>query len=431
MRTLKIEEQSAPKVFQSAASSWRKTYQCQLITPMVGGGIKSWQADRINPARSQSIKGQLRFWWRTMQSFPTAVTLKEAEDALWGSTQVAPKLRVQVELCSEPQPETLRRTRGRAQQYIDYGNYPEYVLFPLQGQKDEQGNPVREFTLIAGLSFKLVLAGQTLTTGEIEAVENSVALWVLFGGMGARTRRGCGSLYCEEIMSRFHSGHDIKNFLRSISGSTPRLGSSPYPVLANCRFGFASSNQETIPLWSAYLGNDYRNIRQGAIGRDPVPLGGNTPGRSRWPEPDVIRRMTGKIAGHAPRHPDQWFPRAAFGLPIQTKFNTNRTPLDPAGEYTLLPAGYERWPSPLILKVIRLNGETSAKIWLLLNHATPGNLTLNGTAAPITSGLLPTAKAGKVALAGSPLPSGRPAAPGPGTDPYDVLFTYLNVPEVI
>src|SRR5947199_255505 len=45
-------------------------------------------------------------------------------------------------------------------------------------------------------------------------------------------------------------------------------------------------------------------------------------GRSDWPEPDAIRRLTTKNAKfRLPEHPvEKKFPRAVFGLPIGFKF---------------------------------------------------------------------------------------------------------------
>lgn len=430
------EQQLAPPSFLSAGTGWSPSYRCELITPMVGGGTRSWHPDFGNPVRSQSIKGQLRFWWRTMQAFNSAADLKAAEDGLWGSTQQAPRVSIRVEDVSHPSTTELSRKPNR---YMDYGNLPDYVLFPFQGQKEENGEYVQQFTLISRISFTLILSGNSLSNDEQTAVENSVKLWVLFGGLGARTRRGCGSIFSQEVMEHFQSSSAIHDFLRSYAPATgPAVGTSPYPSIANCRFGYAETKIEPTSLWSQYM-NTYKNIRQGSIGRDPVPAGGNTPGRSRWPEPDTLRHRSGAITGHTPRHPDSWFPRAAFGLPIQTQFNTRKTLADPQGTFTLRPSDHERWPSPMILKVLKINDTTTAKIWLLLNHACPGNLILESTnywtrsTPPRTVSIptveLPTAITGKRVLAGSPLPAGT-ATLGPGTNPYDVLITYLNVPEV-
>jgi CRISPR-associated protein Cmr1 len=76
---------------------------------------------------------------------------------------------------------------------------------------------------------------------------------------------------------------------------------------------------------------------------------GNRPGRSRWPEPDSIRRLTHRHAAkHAPEHPvDGVYPRAAFGLPIIFHFKDPGEPQD----QTLIPDhDADRMASPLILR---------------------------------------------------------------------------------
>ena len=76
---------------------------------------------------------------------------------------------------------------------------------------------------------------------------------------------------------------------------------------------------DALQCWSGVI-RLLQTFRQGKdIGRDP----GNSssrPGRSRWPEPESIRRITGDRARKYQRMehiPDNAaFPRAEFGLPI-------------------------------------------------------------------------------------------------------------------
>ncbi|MHB1619623.1 MAG: hypothetical protein ACYCTY_06510 [Sulfuricella sp.] len=99
--------------------------------------------------------------------------------------------------------------------------------------------------------------------------------------------------------------------------------------------------------------------------------GGNSPGRSHWPEPDAIRRLSdswfGKTAlaqhkidgravgnphNHHPTHPARnVFPRAAFGMPIIFKFKDDKDG-EPQSS-TLVPVGKERMASPIILRPFR------------------------------------------------------------------------------
>jgi CRISPR-associated protein Cmr1 len=67
------------------------------------------------------------------------------------------------------------------------------VLFPFQGNKKE-GTPIAKCT--SEVSFELKLIYPQSLSADVEA---AVWAWVNFGGVGARTRRGCGALYCQEL----------------------------------------------------------------------------------------------------------------------------------------------------------------------------------------------------------------------------------------
>ena len=56
-------------------------------------------------------------------------------------------------------------------------------------------------------------------------------------------------------------------------------------------------------------------------------------------------------------------------MPIQSEFRN--APGDPTGKFYLQPEGQERWPSPVFLKVIKLNDTTILRVCLILNHAVP------------------------------------------------------------
>ena len=53
---------------------------------MYGGGVKAGEVDLNMPIRASALRGQLRFWWRLLNSatYPTSVGLFNAESALWG-----------------------------------------------------------------------------------------------------------------------------------------------------------------------------------------------------------------------------------------------------------------------------------------------------------------------------------------------------------
>lgn len=361
----------------SGAKFIQHEYELELLTPMAGGGTKSWVPDLENPVRTQSIKGQLRFWWRTMQNEVNPTDFKTKEDRLWGSTKEASTVRLSVNLTKKP---TIKRIPwgGKDGKYLQFDNVqvPGFVLFPFQNKPFQPGD---DCDLIGDLSFILKV---TCLPEHKNEVCNSIKLWTLFGGLGARSRRGCGSLYCKEIAEQFQTTGDIDQFVNNLAeNQNGNLSTSPYPRLSGSQFRSitTTNNAAAAREWCAYL-DRYGAFRQGqGVGRRPG--AGNQPGRSYWPEPDAMRLITGKSSpNHQPNHPaGKWFPRGAYGLPIITEFRNAGG--DPPGKYTLLPAGakQERWPSPVILKVTRLGGGNIARLCLILNDKGPQILKLESS----------------------------------------------------
>lgn len=397
------------------------TYKCELITPMAGGGTKSWMPDRINPVRSQDVKGQLRFWWRTMTNFPDSTSLKKREDEVWGSTDTAGKIRLKTQLDSKLTPDDLVNIEENDRGILQFAdaNLPAYVLFPLQGQKD-----LHTYRLINKLKFTLTISiSDTTVKAEIE---NAVKLWLLFGGLGARTRRGCGSIYCPEVMREFQGVNELAAFVEKINKDDPAAShSSPFPVLANCTLATKQCPTTSDPAkeWRSFL-DSYGQFRQGpGIGRNPVR--NRRPGRTRWPEADAIRRITGNAnSQHKPVHPaGNWFPRGAYGMPVQSEFKN--APGDPSGKFFLQPKGKERWPSPVFLKVIKLNDTTTLRVCLILNHAVPeSELTGDNLKPhPLSESEAPLAFQGKT------MPENANMLHS-GESPYAALIRHLGLTEV-
>lgn len=112
---------------------------------------------------------------------------------------------------------------------------------------------------------------------------------------------------------------------------------------------------------------------------------GQRPGRSRWPEAESIRQITGRRAVNHPRQHEigvPYFPRAVFGLPIVFHFKDHHdsedTILEPLGHAT-------RMASPVILKALAFSPHQAVWIALFLKKPPlPGvklvNTNFQGTA---------------------------------------------------
>lgn len=332
-----------------------ETYDCELVTPLYGGGVTAGEVDEEMPVRASAIRGQLRFWWRLLARHRSKLTgeeLRHQEFELWGglgkpvqASKVWLRVSSHSGLVRAPWAIYNQKRDGSWMSLPDpedWANAP-YALFPAQGKKPglRDSKPPGKLTK-PGLKWHIDIAFSPECSGtqKVEIVD-ALRWWASFGGVGARTRRGLGAV--------------------RIAGIEPV--SADEASLAGCRLVIAPSARQTAVLaWQDSV-EKLRNFRQGVeMGRNP----GKTrdrPGRSRWPEPASIRAATGTHrikqdgTSFAPAAgTPQMYPRAAFGLPIVFHFQNERTdqkpdpvdvilePVDVGGQRV------ERMASPLILR---------------------------------------------------------------------------------
>ena len=304
-----------------------ESYDFVTLTPMFGGGVEAGHVDMDNPIRVPSIRGHLRAWWRFLfaDQFSDKDLLRE-EVKIWGglcsadgssdSPATTPsKVSLSVKIDSKPQKQKVFNPNKSdidmdAKQYQNT-SYPTYALFPFQGNRDD---PRQKEGFAEGIRFTLTVTYHpSLTEEQKDQVRDSLRAWANFGGIGARTRRGCGAVH--SIALGFADKGDIAEFF---SSHKKKIG-----IL------YKKEASDPVLAWINII-QTLRDFRQGVgLGRNP----GETPkrpGRSRWPEPDTIRRKTGKHSSmHSPnpQMPDG-FPRASFGLPINFHFKDKDDPAD-------------------------------------------------------------------------------------------------------
>ena len=402
-----------------------RVYAIELVTPMFGGGVSSGVNDPCLPIRPTSIRGQLQFWWRATvgAQYATTQDLRAAQSAIWGDTTMSSRIQVHIDSVkhSKPAPcafiEWDQRARGGQGLWKTYWQDPfngydsalPYLLFPFQGKTPP---PNRDATVttppascIREASFRLTLKWQ----GDIDFVkqiEPAIWAWANFGGLGSRTRRGCGSILCKALAPK--NPDDLKvAWQRFMPESFPLRD---WPTLADKVLQRTNENPGGPILEWNYVIGKFRHFRQGlGFGRNlrqqPKPPGRSRysepetnrnqgqkpdqPGRSRYPEPETIRRvMNQRLNKHARQEqiPDDAFPRAEFGLPIVFHFQSG----DP-DDTVLYPdndsAGKkrERMASPLILKPLALqSGKAIPLILELRTHSLTGvDLRLSDRSVPL------------------------------------------------
>ena len=296
------------------------TLKIKVSTPMAGGGVEAGIVDINRPIRIPSVKGHLRFWQRMLRNS----TDKESD--IWGSTESPGKVYISI---SQPPGNLLMRYSDDSFGFKRYG--PEnYALFSfLPNQKTPGKNIAQEnFTFTISLRYPQEFH---------DDVRLALSAWIYFGGIGARTRRGCGTLSCSENPS------SLAEILKAAKITLWRKKAN-----------------DSLSAWS-YAVKKYRDYRQK---RNPGQ--GKRPGRSHWPEADSLRKITGRSDCRHSKpitSPLPSFPRAALGMPIIFHFKDRDDPRDT----TIIPKADDsnRMASPVITKALCDNGTWYSAVIIL------------------------------------------------------------------
>ena len=347
------------------------TLQCELVTPMYGGGVEAATIDLKMPIRVSAIRGQLRFWWRLLAknkkdwNFNGDIkAIRQAEFALWGGQGDddcgrASQILFKVSNVMKPVTErwAIYESNARGRDVLkpnSWANIP-YVLFPAQGRTQENPQEEPHFLCREGLTWALHFAfsGKVKATQEEQILE-TLRWWANFGGLGARTRKGLGAVNVKQ-------SNDFPSICIPLSEAEI--------LSAGCQYVLKGNSIDAL----TQLQNGIRKLsdfRQKAeLGRNkgqaPKPAG-----RSRWPEPDALRRIY--VNKHAKEHPPEHaagnvFPRALFGLPIIFHF-----PQEKGLNSTLEPSLGDRLASPLFIRPFYLGTNNKGqKEWASCALVTP------------------------------------------------------------
>ncbi|MEJ8304451.1 type III-B CRISPR module RAMP protein Cmr1 [Saccharibacillus sacchari] len=376
------------------------SYNVKTVTPMFGGGSEAGRIDKNRPVHVSSIKGQLRFWWRATRgaTFATTYELRKREIEIFGDTQQPSSMKIWIEHIRNNEIQSYA-----PQRYDNHAPYPPY-LFQKVNDGARGSKPVHyilqcEFRLCMQWSQKVILLKESnpeeFKKWQLDW-EAAVWAWINFGGIGARTRRGGGSLYCHNVSpgSDVNSSQNFMNWLNErmkhfeLNDLKTTDTLKEWPTLSgkvivkdqiddNWRMENCLLGRENEP-GTRLRGSWYESIECYRRFRHKV-LRGNK--RSLWPEPDSVREITGmKEIAHETPHPSTKpsklvsFPRAQLGLPIIFKFRQNKvldnSYTDKREPYTtqLLPKGKTRLASPLILKTIAIQENKGFAAIIVLNQ---------------------------------------------------------------
>ena len=242
---------ASPPTISGTGTPFTDTFTLETITPMTGGGYDAGHKDSERPVRVPAVRGHLRYWFRMLGL--------DGEDEIFGSTDKAGKVSADVTAFLLP---------AESPPQYKPSSLEGYALFPVL-------KTTNEAVFSKGLKFTLSL---TYPEEFARKVRLAVSAWVYFGGIGARTRRGCGSLRC--IDGKLLS---LAEVMRCCSG-----------------LSLWTKKADAQTAWTGAL-KSYRTYRKGSY---------DMRGASQWPEARSIR----DVKSH--RTSRLLTPKAALGLPI-------------------------------------------------------------------------------------------------------------------
>lgn len=420
----------------------------RVVTPMFGGGVDPGVNDLDDLIRAPAIRGQLRFWWRACNAgrFENLKQMHDEESRLWGSMRrsndrksghgaigvwVLPvengggtnfileedyRIRghgaaYEAVYGDDGEPladEYWRRNGTREFNRSELG--PNFVLFPFDRQpkaKPPQPEPRvgkvdLEFRLqlhlapnVSAGSWNKDTEGRDALDQCMRAAEQALWSWITFGGVGARTRRGCGTLWCTPDSSveskpwlqatafsplpssnqrervRVEEVHEwLERRFADLVDSSRTTDSLRISSLAASRIRIKPASS-IFSAWNQAARSLSDFLQGGDNGRN---RGSRKPGQSRWTEVSAVRRILGfpNPPFDSDGHPyvvlpeDQplktQFPRAELGLPKTIRTKTHND----APSATMEADGKDatRMASPVILKALPIDSGTAVSLAL-------------------------------------------------------------------
>ncbi len=176
----------------------------RVVTPLFCAGSETASPE----LRLSSFKGLLRYWWRVL-AWPRCAgdleRIQQQEDALFGSAgkgQSRVSMRLDQVSClsciaiddvlgSAPR----NRVVGEGARYLGYG---VMEAFRRRSKGTEAGQLTRA-CLRAPIDFTVLMRGRTLDEEQSHSLTKALIALGTFGGMGAKSRKGYGSLVIQAL----------------------------------------------------------------------------------------------------------------------------------------------------------------------------------------------------------------------------------------
>lgn len=211
-------------------------FEVEFITPTFLGG-----ADGNAELRTAPFKHGLRYWWRVLYSFKYGNKIRETEDLIFGSTEQSSTVHISflgiiqtdsIEKKDFPNGariSVLHQGRKRSVNILDYLAYGKNV-----------------YTIKPGTKVTMCL--RIKDTGHTEEIKDALKMFILYGGVGSRSRNGFGSMWSDTLNIDFSKKITLSEL-------------KEYPVLSEKALFYRTKPRDTWEDALSEVGIVYKNAR--------------------------------------------------------------------------------------------------------------------------------------------------------------------------
>jgi len=187
-------------------------FDLEVVTPMFLGGADIVDAE----LRAPSIKGMLRFWWRAICGIDNSQDMKKKEADIFGSTEKKASFSIHIEKPDTLQP-ILRNLPTGSMVPVENKTYRigiiDYLAYGVRDHR--QGYLKKHFPSGSSFKQKFVFYNKNLRDDVIYALRALID----FGGLGAKSRNGFGSLCCPNLKNNKYAPANDLNIYPSLSNN--------------------------------------------------------------------------------------------------------------------------------------------------------------------------------------------------------------------
>jgi len=219
-----VDQQSHTTARGAATATWNaivqkeeRAQECvtvELVTPAFLAGLHQPQDSAFSPSectlREATLRGQLRWWWRTMHAgWVDVAALRRLEAIVWGDTHQGGAARILIEpvgtVAALPFDRWTIIRGNKLPDPVDDKTTPGLTYHSYGMDEKKAGIAVRRYFVSSGVQWRITIVSRWAIGSAKPPVripagmildQVRAALWLLteFGGVGSKSRKGFGNL---------------------------------------------------------------------------------------------------------------------------------------------------------------------------------------------------------------------------------------------